>query len=396
MEKLKIIVSGFIGLYPSGGVTWDYIQYPLGFHLLGHDVYYFEDTHQYPVYQVEKGKWDDCSASVEYLKSVMQFFGLPANWAYRDAVSGRWYGMPENKIKEVFKTADIFINVSSATHIKHSEYAHIPKKVLIDSDPMFTQVQYWDSKNKETSETQIRELLNWYDFHFSFGENIGQADCKIPTYGFTWKPTRQPICLEEWRNKSAVKNEYGFSTVMNWSARNPMEYANEFWGQKDIEFKKFKELPSITTKVPFNIIVSCAVHAREDFEKHDFKSYGWNVLSPDPVISTPAKYRQFIQSSFGEFSVAKETYVKSNSGWFSCRSACYLAAGRPVIAQDTQWSKYIPHGEGLLAFSDMNSAMTSLQSVLQHTKIHERAAKEIAFEYFDSHKILTKLLQEII
>ena len=141
MKKLHIIVGGFIGVMPVGGVTWDYIQYPLGFSLLGHNVYYIEDTRLYPIYQKPGSNWDDCSASVEHLQKVMDHFGLKEKWAYRDEASGKCFGMTKEKIKEICKTADVFINISCSTFLR-DEYLQIPARVLIDTDPMFTQIQH--------------------------------------------------------------------------------------------------------------------------------------------------------------------------------------------------------------------------------------------------------------
>ena len=395
MKKLRIIVSGYIGLYPSGGVTWDYIQYPLGLHLMGHDVYYFEDTHQYPVYQTEKSKWDDCTASVDYLRKTMESAGLAQRWAYRDVATGRWFGLKGERVAEIFRTADVFINVSSATHIYLPEYASIPVRVLIDSDPMFTQVQYWNDEQPEESIKEISTLFNWYTDLFSFGEHIGKDDCRIPTYGFDWKTTRQPICLQEWANRNQSFEDGAFTTIMNWSARSPMRYKGELWGQKDVEFLKYKKTPTLFRERRFEIIVSCAIHAKDSFNKQDTERDGWNVFEPEEKIASPAHYKEFIVSSGGEFSVAKETYVKSNSGWFSCRSACYLAAGRPVVAQETQWSKYIPSGKGVFAFDSEESALHALDEISSNSSAHSKAAVAIANEFFDSNKVLEQLLNQL-
>lgn len=395
MKKLRIIVSGYIGLYPSGGVTWDYIQYPLGFYLLGHDVYYFEDTHQYPVYQNDKSKWDDCSACVDYLRKAMESFGLAKRWAYRDVATGKWFGLSNEKVEEIFKTADIFINVSSATHIYLPKYADIPVRVLIDSDPMFTQVQYWRDDNEEESIEGISTLFNWYTHLFSFGENIGKDDCIIPTYNFNWKTTRQPICLQEWANHKPDRINNAFTTIMNWSGRSAMKYKNESWGQKDVEFLKFKNIPCLFPSHPFEVIISFATHAQDSFDKQDIEKHGWKLFGVDDKIGSPGHYRNFISSSTGEFSVAKETYVKSNSGWFSCRSACYLAAGKPVIAQETQWSKYIPSGKGLFAFDNEETALDALRKISWDIHTHSKAAIEIAKEFFDSNRVLNELLNQL-
>lgn len=215
MEKLKIIVGGFIGLYPTGGVTWDYIQYVLGLKKLGHDVYYIEDTMQYSGYQKPSQKWDDATESILYLKKTMEKFGLSDRWAYRDVGTSECFGLSGEKLKGIIHDADMFINISASTFLRE-EYYQIPKRVLIDSDPMFTQVQDWDDTDPAFSPEMIKKRYSWYNSFFTFGENIGSPDCKIPTLDLNWIKTRQPICVDQWTTADNTQHDKPiFSTVMN-------------------------------------------------------------------------------------------------------------------------------------------------------------------------------------
>ena len=251
MKKLRIIVGGFIGVMPVGGVTWDYVQYPLGFSLLGHDVYYIEDTRLYPIYQKPGSNWDDCSASVEHLQKVMDHFRLKEKWAYRDEASGKCFGMTEQKIKETCKTADMFINISCSTFLR-DEYLQIPARVLIDTDPMFTQIQYLSQQMFTPGEPGLRQMVDAHNYHFTFGENVNSSDCRMPHCGLQWRPTRQPVCLDYWKPKNGFDlNHSSFTTLMNWSAAKVLHYQNEEWGQKDIEFKKFYTIPTIVKTLHF-------------------------------------------------------------------------------------------------------------------------------------------------
>lgn len=395
MEKLKIIIGGFLGIMPAGGVTWDYIQYPLGFSLLGHDVYYIEDTRLYPIYQKVGSRWDDCSNCAEHIRSVMEYFDLSDRWVYRDEASGKCFGMSENKIKELCRTADIFINISCSTFMR-DEYLHIPKRVLIDSDPMFTQIQYASQQMFTPGESGIRQMINAHNYFFTFGENIGADDCLIPADELRWNTTRQPICLDHWDWQLPIsKNGIDFTTLMNWSAGKKLLYDNKEWGQKDIEFSKFSSLPQYLPGIKLSIAVNNIEETSKRSEVDKLKSIGWKILDPETNAGDWMSYQKFIQSSVGEFSVAKETYVKANTGWFSCRSACYLASGRPVITQDTGWSKYIPSGNGLFSFKTMPEAIDALKKVTSNINYHSKAAREVAEEYFDSNKVLNCLLQNI-
>jgi len=396
MEKLRIIVGGYIGLYPTGGAAWDYIQYPLGLKMLGHDVYYIEDTMQYPVFQTNKNAWNDATDCINYLKKIMERFGFVEKWAYRDIASGMSYGMTEEKIFDVCNSADVFINVSCSTYLRE-EYLKIPKRVLIDSDPMFTQIQYAQCLNGGVSGESFttKELVENHNLLFTFGENIGAPDCRIPLFEFNWNPTRQPICLNLWENGVESSNSY-FTSIMNWSGRKKLSYDDEMWGQKDIEFEKFKKVPSLLPDVKFKVAVQSPANKESSYyNPKELKQLGWEILNPHKTVANTSDYQKFIFDSAAEFSVAKETYVKSNSGWFSCRSGCYLAAGKPVIAQETQWSKYIPTGAGLFSFTDIDSAVDAIDTVKSDIKHHSKIAREIAHEYFDSNKVLSTMLKQL-
>lgn len=383
-------------MYPSGGVTWDYLQYPLGFQLLGHDVFYIEDTGQYSTYRTSERAWDDPFDTVTYLAAVMQEFGLAQRWAYRDTFSGKCYGMSLARVLEVCATADIFINVSDAT-ICRDEYLKIATRVLLDSDPMFTQLQTTETEKVDLRYSITKFPLDGYTHYFSFGENIGAKDCRIPTLQLNWIPTRQPVCLNHWNPVSTeIKaDKLSFTTVMNWSTRTKLIFENEKWGQKDVEFKNFIDIPRLFKGVDFKIILAVSAAFKKDINPAYIEGFGWQVLHPASTIGTPHAYKNFIHHSAAEFSVAKETYVKSNGGWFSGRSACYLAAGKPVIAQDTQWSKYIPSGEGLFACTDLATASAAITEVSQNYSRHAKAAKALAHEYFDSGKVLSRLLSQL-
>jgi hypothetical protein len=389
-RRLRIVVGGFLGLLPAGGIAWDYLQYPLGFAMLGHDVYYVEDTLQWPVYQKAGSKWDDSSANVAYLNNVMDAFGFAGRWAYRDEASGKCFGLDLDTLQEVCRTADIFVNVSCSTFLR-DEYRRIPIRILVDSDPMFTQVQYENQATMSSGNTGMRELLTGHTHLFTFGENIGAIDSRVPTCGLTWQSTRQPICLTHWPvTPLPSKSTAAYTTLMNWVAAAPMQYANESWGQKNVEFPHYFTVPRRLPQVPFAIVVNQTTGA--PFPAEEARRNCWQVLDPDEHAPDWHSYRDFIQRSRGEFSVAKETYVKARTGWFSCRSACYLASGRPVVAQETGWSRYIPGGLGLLPFHDLETAIDAVKRIESDPNTHAKKARETAEEYFDSNRVLQNML----
>ena len=382
---LRVVVGGYLGLLPAGGVAWDYVQYPRSFADLGCDVFYVEDTQLWPVYAADDQS--DGAPNARYLGGVMEAFGLGDRWAYRDEASGRLFGMTEAALAEVYRTADVFVNVSCSTAVRDA-VAAIPVRVLVDSDPMFTQIQLETGALFTAGEAGLRALVDAHTHHVTFGENVGAADCRMPAAGVEWIPTRQPLCLDRWTARPPRPGG-AYTTLMNWSAAPPLDWAGETWGQKNVAFSQIEELPA-RVEVPLALAVGQTTGAV--FPHAQARAQGWAVLDPDAVAPDWQSYRAFLESSRGELSVAKETYVKARTGWFSCRSACYLAAGRPVVTEDTGWSRTLPHGLGLLPFHDGASAAQAIRAVEADYPAHVRAAREIAEAHFDGRRVLADLL----
>jgi len=388
LRKPRIVVAGFVGLFPFGGVVWDYVQYVAGFAKLGCDVVYLEDTGAWPVYQNEI----DASHNVAHVATAMEHFGFADRWAYRDAVTGECFGMSQIALREFCRSADIFLNLSCSAMLR-DEYAAIEVRALVDTDPMFTQIQYLRGESLDGGPTGMRELIENHTHHFTFGEGVGRHGCRIPTLGMQWQPTRQPIVLDFWPVSDPPNGSSCYSTVMNWRVFDDVMFDGERWGQKDVEFMRFLGLPGLVPEIPLGVAVSLTPESR--FPATAARLAGWAVLDPAVCAHDARTYRDFIVDSRGEFSVAKQTYVKANTGWFSCRSGCYLAAGRPVVTQDTAWSQLLPTGRGLLAFHDEATAIDALRGVESEPQRHSRAAHEIAREYFDSELVLSELLSRM-
>lgn len=374
-------MTGLVAQYPLGGVTWDYVQYVAGLARLGHDVYYMEDTGQWPFNPLEGGTAKSAGFNVSFLASAMSRFGLEGRWAYCFPWQSQWFGLPDRARKEVIGSADLVINVSG-TLATPREYRGHGRLVYIDSDPVFTQVKI------ARGQRDFRRYVDSHDVHFSFGERMGP---RIPDSGITWLPTRQPILLDEWG--TAVPPTRNFTTVMNWSSYKPVEYQGRYFGQKDIEFRKYVELPAAVRPARLEIAMNAA-GKRTNAPLRLLRRKGWSIVDPNVVAFDAESYRRYVQTSKAEWSVAKNGYVVGKPGWFSCRSACYLAAGRPVVAQDTGFSEVLPVGAGLFAFDSFDQAVESIRSIESGYGRHSRAARAIAEEYFDSDKVLAKLLEE--
>lgn len=410
MSGLRIVVTGLIAQHPSlGGMTWHYLQYLVGLARLGHEVYYFEDSGQLP-YNLHGGAsgedWLtlDCQENTEYLTRVLTRYGLGDRWAYRYGSEFRWFGLSDEQREQVLHTADLLINVSGT--LEHPErYRSIPRLAYVDTDPVVTQIKYV----KRSSVVPSR--LDSHDVHFSFGEDMSEA---IPKTGHDWLPTRQPIVLQEWKSDKPVRNVW--TTVMNWTSYSPLEYGGRVYGQKDLEFQKFLELPELVS--PARLEVALARHQHKEWQsqlhraparirelmranegwspRELLETMGWSVVDANDRCGDFDDYRNYIQSSRGEWSVAKNAYVEGSPGWFSERSACYLASGRPVVVEDTGFGSVLPVGEGLLSFKTLAEAAAAVRDVNLDYDRHCRAARKIAEEYFDSDQVLTDLVERAL
>jgi len=410
-QSLRIVVTGLIAQHPwLGGLAWHYLQYVLGLRDLGHDVYYLEDSGEWP-YTLDGGAsghdWiaQDCSTNVGYLNAALSRFGLGDRWAYRFPKERRWYGMSTRQRRQVLRSADLLLNVSG-TLMRPEEYRDIPRLVYIDSDPIFTQIKL----SRRRGHRSFQKRVAAHDVHFSFGETLARSPFGS---GYSWRPTRQPVVLGQWCLSPPQRGVY--STVMSWTSYEPLVFQGKVYAQKDWEFRRFVDLPARIAPTRIELAVNHIDHAewqttdvpqRAD-ESRDGASPGmsiaralalhkWSIVDPVKFCGSLDDYRRYIQSSRGEWSVAKNGYVQGRPGWFSERSACYLAAGRPVIVQDTGFDAVLPVGEGILPFSTVEEAAEAIAEVERDYSRHSRAAREIAAMYFDAGHVLTRLLDEAL
>jgi len=381
---MRIVVTGLLGQYAFGGVTWDYIQYLLGFRALGHDVWYLEDSGAWPYDPVKQTVSDDCTYNVGYLRGMMESFGFGDRWIYRNGADGKFYGAGEAAARDLIKNADLLVNVSSAGWLKDYDFG-VKHQMFIDGDPMFCQVGLLDPKNADYA-----KRVRAHDSHFSFGLNLGAADCLAPDVGIRWKKTVQPIALDWWPAQSDEGLDR-FTTVMNWASYAPVEWQGKLYGQKDLEFDKFKQLPQRTPQ-HLEMAMGQGVGGKRPTE--ELRALGWTILEAGDVLPDHTSYHEFLRTSKAEWSVAKHGYVAGCTGWFSCRTACYLALGRPAVVQETGWSDHIPAGDGLLAFSTLDEAVDAIADINDHYAEHQSAARALAEQFFDAKKVCGDLLKQ--
>ena len=389
-ECLRIVVTGLAASYPFGGVFWDYLQYPLGFHRLGHDVLYLEDTGRWVYDPVLQTFTESGRTNAELLAKLIVKLepALKDRWYVRDA-AGNTFGKSPGEVAEFCRSADLFIHVSASCWMRE-EYFAAKRVVFIDSDPIYTQSavpHYVDGTVNDLARSQV-DMLRRHHVHFTFAENIGAPDCRVPTELFNWFPTRQPIVLDQFARQIPIDSRRRMlTTVASWepSEKGPTVNGVTYCG-KSVEFRKFMELAR-RSALPLEIAISGAV------PRDELRAMGWNLREGFEISGDPWTYRDYLANSFGEWSVAKNAYVASRSGWFSCRSACYLALGVPVIVQDTGFTPYIPSGDGVIAFTNLDEAAAAIERLLSNPIHHSKAAVEMAREYFDSTRVLTQLIE---
>jgi hypothetical protein len=384
-----VIVTGLIARFPVGGNTWSYLQYVIGLKRLGFDVYYLEDSVDLLCYNPEANMTDtDCSYCVNYLDTVMKDrrVNMEDNWAYR--VGNECYGMSERELVRLCKETEVLINVSGSvllySWLKRKEYEDLDKTVFIDTDPAITQ---FNIANDSEGNEQGTKSFYMHDLFFTFGENVGESDCEVPDCGVKWNKTRQPIVLDMWQPR-IESNLENFTTFLSWRPDSTISYKGVTYGHKDVELRKFIDLPKLTGQ-KIELAISGGLRPEELLE------HKWNLVSG---IAEERRdmwtYQDYIQRSRAEWSVAKSVYVETWCGWFSERSACYLASAKPVLIQDTGFSKYLPVGEGLMIFNNLDEIIKGIDSINNDYAAHCESARYITKEYFDSDIVLRNLLNE--
>src|SRR5678815_146194 len=356
-----ILVSAMIATNPwQGGATWAVLQYLLGFQRLGHDVYLVEPIESKALRPA--GVALAGSENAEYFRRVTSDFGLGERAALLLAGTQQTFGIAYDQLREITQRADVLINISGML-TDEALTERIPIRVYLDLDPAFNQL--WSA---------VQGIDMRFDGHTHFltiGQAIGEPDCPVPTCALPWMKTLQPIVLDRWPLAKQITYD-ALTTIANWRGYGSIEHEGVMYGQKVHSLRRFMSLP-ILTQEKFMLAVS--IHAKESRDLADLTANGWQLLDPVCVAGTPASYQQFIQGSKAEFGIAKSGYVASRCGWFSDRSLCYLASGRPVIAQETGFSRYLPTGEGLFAFNNSDDVLKAIEELQRDYSRHAKKAR---------------------
>jgi hypothetical protein len=379
-SRLRIVVMGYLVRGPLGGIAWHYLQYVLGLARLGHDVYFVEDSDDYAsCYDPVRNVVDvDPAYGLEFAADAFERVGLRDCWAYYDAHRARWLGPAADRIVGVCQTADLLIDVSLINPLRPWLF-DIPVRAAIDTDPAFTQIRH-------LTDATARARAAQHTVFFSFGENIATGQSAIPDDGFPWQPTRQPVVLDMWP-VTAGPAEGRFTSVMLWNSYAAENYGGQRYGLKSESFEPYLDLPR-RVGLPFELALG-----GHTFPKARLEDHGWRIVDPRAPTRDPWAYQHYIHQSKAEFSVAKHGYVAARSGWFSERSAVYLASARPVVVQETGFSTWLRAEGGVLAFTTPDEARQAIEAVNARYTFHCDQARLVAEAFFDAGRVLPDLLE---
>lgn len=377
----RIVVGSYMVRYPLGGMLSWVLQYLVGFQRLGHDVFFVEKSgYTDSCYDPAKNCIsNDCSYGVAAVQALLKRFGMQDQWCFVDAQE-HYYGLTRDRITAVFKSADLFLDMG--THGAWlPEAAATRLRVLADGEPDFTQI-------KMAQRVAAGETLLYYDSYYTVGSNIGTSKSTAPTAGQKWRYLFHPVVTDLFRYEPVHRNA-AFTTVMNWQSHPPIEFNGRTYGQKDVEFAKFIDLPS-RVSAPLEVAIS-----GRRLPIGQLQNASWRVRDAREVTLSFDSFCDYVHSSKGEFSVCKQVFVATHSAWFSDRSAVYLASGRPVVLQDTGFSAHLPCGRGLFAVRTVDEAAAAIEDITAHYEQHTQWAREIAVEYLDAAKVLRRFLSEL-
>ena len=364
----------------QGGATWAVLQYLLGLKRLGHDVCFVEPLPEAKLRP--DGIPMPHSANAAYFRQVMADFELERSSALLLTGTQETVGLPYAQIREAARRADLLINISGMLTDEELT-GRIPVRVYLDLDPAFNQL--WHAM--QGIDMRFAGHTHWV----TVGLAIGQPECSVPTCGLPWITTLQPVVLAHWPVAERISYN-ALTTVANWRGYGSIDYGGVFYGQKAHSLRQFIALPTLADE---QFVLALAIHPDETRDLEALERNGWRLLDPAEVAHTPRSYREFIQGSKAEFGIAKSGYVAARCGWFSDRSVCYLASGRPVIAQETGFSRFLPTGAGLFAFETIDEVLAAIEALRCDYARPARSARAIAEEYFDSDNVLARLLRHI-
>lgn len=382
MARHRILLLGLMGRFPMAGIGWQALHYIIGLERLGFDVFYVEDSGAPPYDPRVVGLGTDAASNVAFVRETMARTNAPDHWVYWDALTDTYHGLGREALVELYASCDQIWNLCGATRLR-DEHQQARVRVYIQTDPGFEQIRI------ARGDARYQEEIDAHDLLFTYGESLGSPGAVLPTCGRTWHATRPPVLLDHW-SAGEVDPAAPFTTVGSWSNAGKDESwhgTTQRWS-KDAAFRAVRDVPARAGQR-----VEAAMSPPPDVALA-MEASGWTFRDPREVSLDLDRYRAFVHGSCGEFTVAKEVYASTRSGWFSDRSATYLASGRPVVTTDTG----APVGAGapgLRTFRTAHEAVDALRDVGEDLRNHARGARVLASAHFDASRVLGAMLAVI-
>ena len=385
MKRKRIVVMGFMGSCPIAGVVWQHIHYVVGLQRLGHDVYYIEDSARLPYNPETFEVNNEFDYAARLLNRLSREFGFKNRWAFcaRYLPGNPTAGLPLRRIRQLYRDADAILNICGAQEF-NDDLLVSDRILYIESDPGVEQIKI---------DKGVRATIDYLRRHralFTFGENVGTTGFPVPIHGFKWLPTRQPVVTDLWKTQRAPPRAAVFTSVANWSTSGLKDITwrgDKYLWSKSREFLRFISAPKKSGET-----FELATNIEDEKTRAKFRRNGWRLHSPLQLSVDYWLYHDYIRRSKGEFTVAKDQYIRLKTGWFSDRSACYLAAGRPVIIQETGFTKIYGGKAGLLSFRSLSEIVDAVKIINADYAKHSHAARTLAREFFEAENVLKSIL----
>jgi hypothetical protein len=380
-KRGKIVVLHFACQMPLAGIAWQALHYLVALEKLGYEAWYVEDNGANPYDPQRETVAIDPADNVANLRAALTAHGFGERWAYWHAATDRYYGLARERARELFGDAAAIVNLCGATRLR-DEHLVCPVRIFVDTDPGYHQIKYF------AGDPAVREYLGAHTHFFTYGVNIGDESCPLPLSGIAWRPTRPPVDLDLW--PAAAGEPECFTTIASWdNSGKDIDFAGStYLWSKHTNFLKYLDLPRHTPGTCFRM----AMLPPDPAITREITAQGWRLVDPRPVSATLAAYQAFINGSRGEFTVAKDIYVRPHTGWFSDRSVCYLAAGRPVVTMRTGAGGFDRPGRGLFDYASHDEAVAAIDAIAGDYAAHSRAAREIAGDHFAGERVVGSMI----
>jgi hypothetical protein len=375
----RIVLNTWMVQYPLGGMLSYFMQWIAGFRQLGHDLYVVEKaTDGCGLFNPWEGIWsNDHAYGLATVHWLLRRFGLQDHYCFVDR-AGIYHGMERSEIERIFATADLFFDMKGPGNDWRNEASSASTTAVLDGEPGATQI--WLASMRAYGAE-----IPTYDHYFTIGLNIGKTST-APTAGIDWQHTLFPLVPELFPVAPPPERTAPFTTVMNWKSAPELTFEGKVYGHKDVEFESFIGLPNMRSSSRMEVSVS---GPNVPFER--LRQNGWQVRDALWNVAIES-YIQYMLASKGEFSVARNVYTATNCGWFSDRTAAYMACGRPAVVQDTGFSEHLPCGEGLFAVRTAEQAADAIEAIDRDYERHAKAACHLARELFAPERVLARLV----